>query len=226
MTGDKRRVDRVSPGWRWLLLGAVVALGLGMATHYLSVPGIGGVLGLLPLAGELVLLALSLLLAVRKRSIKPLAATAALLVAFTLGVRFGPDGPGSIQERPGTGWASARDDPDVIWSGPVICRWTQGGGRTINNVSGFEVPVTDPVVLAANDLVSATIWSVTLPPDEGWVGDDPYGAIVDVTAKRRADGPWPAFGADLEDLSSNGASGTAVSADAGVVLWWKCVAGP
>jgi hypothetical protein len=213
--------------WRPLAAGAVSGLVFGLAIGYLASPeGLAGVGVFLPF-GVLVLLVLGLLvLAAVRRSPDPVLAVVSVIAFVQVGAMIAPDAPGSRQIRSGTGSGGTRDDPSALWSGPVTCEWLKEYDHTVQIVKGFDVPVSDPAVLAANNASGIRIVALRLPPTGGWVGvSQPHtSAIVDTRVEGHRPGTaWPDLGlADLDGLASDARSGTAIVAGAGVVLNWSC----
>lgn len=216
---------RLLGGVTWVIVGLV----LGVAAGYFSSPGgIAAIVGLLPLAVGVLGFAGLLLVAAKRRSLDPLLAAVAMACAGVVGVLLAPDAPGARQVSKGTGWAGTAADHDALWTGALTCVWIKGQ-RMFDHVDGFDVAITDPAVLAARGLRSATIWALTFPPPDGWSGGGPdrYSLLVDMLSEREPGRDWPGgFMAAIDETALTGRTGTALVEEVGIVLGWSCADGP
>jgi hypothetical protein len=140
---------------------------------------------------------------------------ATLAIALVIGINVAPGAPGSDQARQGSGSAGTRQSPTALWSGPVSCEWTQDQSSNVQRIVGFNVTVSDPTTLAALGLdtptnVEAIQIGLSLG-DTALLGTNVGGVGAQLT---------------LEDVASDGRSGTAVSPNGAIVFSWSCAGGP
>ena len=179
----------------------------------------------------------------------PALAALALAATSVVGYVVAPGAPGSTQRASGTGTAGTRADPAALWSGSVSCEWPKDEATSIDQVRGFDVPITDAAFLAAEqDVRDVRVTSVLLDPhfaaplnggvtpnggvvyeatrdEKGWIGFETSGSTPQATVFEKTES-WQ-FGADLEGVSADGRTGTAVLTRAGdIVLKWRCSGGP
>lgn len=217
MTGWRK----ASRHWRPVLWGAVAGLALGLHAGYTSSQSGLDSLDAIPSLAAAGLLFLGLLIAAARATEMqsgPLAIAAlAVLVAGSLGVIVAPDAPGSRQRAVGTGTAGTRADPVALWSGEVSCEWFKDESSGVGWVSGFDVPITDHAFLAANKMLDDDTRATVVQVEIG---------TVYVVATGSRIGYALDLPVDVESVSSDGRSGTAVLTGAGVVFHWSCERGP
>lgn len=216
MTGWRNAIRHYRP----VLWGAVPGFALGLYMGYTSSQG-----GLESLTGPIFSLAAAgllfvglLIAAARATEMQsgPLGiAAAAVLLAGFLGFIVAPDAPGSRQRAVGTGTAGTRADPAALWSGEVSCEWFKDESSGVGWVSGFWVPITDHAFLAANRMLDDDTRATVVQVE---------GGTVHVVA--RGSGDALDLPVDVESVSSDGRSGTAVLTGVGVVFHWSCERGP
>jgi hypothetical protein len=98
-----------------------------------------------------------------------------------------------------------------------------------DHVDGFDVPITDPAMLAAIGVRSATIVALTFPPPNGWSGGGPdrYSLLVDMLSEPEPGQDHPGgFTAALDEAALTARDGTALIEELGIVLGWSCADGP
>ena len=176
----------------------------------------------------------------------PAIAALALAATFLVGFLVAPDAPGSWQNAPGTGTAGTLADPAALWSGPVSCGWPKDEATSIERVDGFNVPIVGALVPPAmKDMRDVRATSVQLDPHFSAPSGDvaPNGGVY-YTAKQDSEG-WTGSvngsmrptvfenttywhsGANLEGVSADGRTGTAVLPEqSDIVLQWSCSGGP
>ena len=236
--------------WFYVLAGAVPGGLLGLWAGWSASRGTFNVFSAYFGAGIVALLVVVLVIvaAIAKWS-GPLIAALALVATYLVGYVVAPGASGSTQRAPGTGTAGTRADPIAIWSGSVSCEWPKDEATSIDQVRGFDVPITDAAFLAAEqDVRDVRVTSVLLDPhfaaplnggvtpnggvvyeatrdEKGWIGFETSGSTPQATVFEKTES-WQ-FGADLEGVSADGRTGTAVLTRAGdIVLKWRCSGGP
>jgi hypothetical protein len=208
--------------WRSVLVGALAGVPLGLWVGVTLGKGGLYVLGAYVLAGMVGLLFVALLIAgaiAKKRG--PTSAAFVLGITFLVGIAASPAGWGTPQSVPGTGTAGTRNDPSALWSGSVTCDWTKGEDASISEIRDFEVRITDPELLAAEDLVENLAGIVYL--ERGtvlWWGWKTGSSMT-------SDCDWSAESAvELERMAPDARTGTAVMTEADIVFSWSCTGGP
>lgn len=204
--------------WRPALGGAVPGLVVGLATGYLaSSPGLGALMSILPLGIGVLWGAALLIVGALRRRAGPVIAALAIAGAGCVGFLIAPGASGSTQRAEGTATVGTRAAPAAIWSGSVSCEWQKEWSTGIVQVRGFDVSITDEAFLAAEELRDVKVTIVNVDGSVFYEGE-------------RTDVGWQAqgeFAVDLEGVSSDGRTGTAVFTYAGgVVFSWSCAGGP
>lgn len=145
-----------------------------------------------------------------------LVAVYALISAYAgaLGASYMDSDPQrNMTSAAGTGTAGTPDDPAGIWSGPVVCEWTDNPVMTtaIEYVRGFAVPVTDAAFVPSRDPFDGTVTDLDLLNAQG------DAALSDTVTQN--------FDVHLA-MSSDGRSGTATTVGGEMIFGWTCSDGP
>ncbi|MCJ7712521.1 MAG: hypothetical protein MUQ32_17010, partial [Chloroflexi bacterium] len=161
-----------------------------------------------------------LVVAVLRRSRSVIAAPAVFVLAVAVGIAVAPLPPGGTKTVAASATLGTPENPTAYFSGSVRCEWMVGD-EYVTNITGFDLEVSEPVVLVALDLPGpATI-------DRLFVGG--AGRPGPVVALEYSAGAEPNSGSfsplDLTDLGLGGRTGTAAAGTA-VVVSWTCSSGP
>jgi hypothetical protein len=202
-----------------VVLGAIAGIPLGLWTgSWASAPGWDSLAVVFPIGITGAIIVAWLVAAALTRNGSPVVAAIALSGTFCLGALVAPGASGSTQSASGTGTAGTRADAAALWSGPVTCEWPKGEAAAVEQVRGFDVPISD-TLLAAEGLKELEPLSGLEPLSVTIVN-------VDGSVYYEAEGFGGEFGVELEEVSADGRTGTAVTRDGDVVFHWICSGGP
>jgi hypothetical protein len=211
--------------WPAVVLGAAYGVPLGLwAGNWGSAPGFAGLAVVIPLVIAGLGVALGLLTTALARSRAPLVATLAVVAGFGLGYFVAPGAPGSTQRVSGTGAAGTRTAPASLWSGPVSCEWPKDESMSVVQVRGYDVPVSDPLLLAkiqeeqGGPLAVEVRIQIVEPAGTIYL-EDSYADGSHIGGR---------FPVEMVEVAPDGRAGTAVlrEADPDLLFNWDCLEGP
>jgi hypothetical protein len=174
----------------------------------------------IPLLGGAVAFIVLVVWAIRRPTVSAIAAPVVFAVAAAVGVVVAPPSPGTVTSAPATITIGTSADPTAYFSGRAECEWFDGD-TVVEDVVGFEAPLSDPVALAALDLPGpATADRLHLGMGS---------SIGPVIGLEYAGGTEPTSGSfsalELVDLGPGARTGTAGAGEA-VLIIWECSRGP
>jgi hypothetical protein len=139
-----------------------------------------------------------------------------LLSAYAggLGASFMDDNPQpEVASAPGMGRAGTLTDPAGLWSGPVVCEWTDNPVMTtgVEYIRAYAVPITRAALVPGGDPFSGTVTYLDLGRAQGWAA---------LSEARRQN-----FDVNLA-IATGGRTGTATTIGGAIIFEWNCSAGP